>query len=90
MTCILIPISVQSGYSALSWASSEAILNKISGIPHFSGTEREKDTAQFKQWLHAISTARKSYSEQLVWAAINKSCVGMLLMPFAVCHQGQC
>ena len=56
-------------------ASSTTILNKIPGIPCFSGTEREKDTVQFEQWLHAISNARKSFSEQLVWAAINKSCV---------------
>ena len=67
--------SVQSGYSAMLGASSTAILHKIPSIPHFSGTEREKDIVQFEQWLHAISDARKNFSEQLVWAAINKSCV---------------
>ena len=36
--------SVQSGYSAVPGASGTAILNKIPSIPHFSGTEREKDT----------------------------------------------
>ena len=55
--------SVQSDYSALLGASSTAILNKIPGIPHFSGTEREKDTVQFEQWLHTISDARESFSE---------------------------
>ena len=69
--------SVQSGYSAVPGASGTAILNKIPSIPHFSGTEREKDTAiEFEQWLHAISDARKNFNEQLVWAAINKSCDG--------------
>ena len=53
--------------------SGTTILNKI---PHFSGTEREKDTVQFEQWLHAISDARKNFNEQLVRVAINKSCVG--------------
>ena len=42
--------SVQSGYHnyagdpAVLGASSTTILNKIPGIPHFSGTETEKDT----------------------------------------------
>ena len=36
--------NVQSGYPAVLGASSTAILNKMSSIPHFSGTEREKDT----------------------------------------------
>ena len=42
--------SVQSGYhsyaggSAVPGASGTIILNKIPGIPCFSGTEREKDT----------------------------------------------
>ena len=52
------------------------ILNKILGIPQFSGTEREKDTVQFEQWYHAISDAWKNFNEQLVRAAITKSCVG--------------
>ena len=57
-------------------AISSIILNKILGIPHFSGTEREKYTAQFEQWYHAISDARKNFNEQLVRAAITKSCIG--------------
>ena len=88
--------SVQSGYHnyaarpALPGASGTTIENKIPSIPHFSGTEREIDTVQFEQWLHAISDARKNFNEQLVKAAINKSCVGMQLMPFAAYHLGQC
>ena len=74
--------SVQSGYHhyvgspAVPGASGTTILNKIPSIPHFSGTEREKDTVQFEQWLHAISDAWKNFNQQLVRAAINKSCVG--------------
>ena len=74
--------SVQSGYHsyvcgpAVPGASGTTILNKIPSIPCFSGTKREKDTVWFEQWLHAISDARKNFSEQLVRAAINKSCVG--------------
>ena len=45
-------------------------------LPQFSVTEREKDTVRFEQWLHSISDARKTFNEQLVRAAINKSCVG--------------
>ena len=74
--------SVQSGYHsnagspAVLWASGPTILNKIPSIPHFSGSEREKDTVQFEQWYHAISDAKKNFNEQLVRAAITKSCVG--------------
>ena len=57
-------------------ASGATILNKIPGISCFSGTEREKDTVQFEQWYHAISSARRNFNEQLVRAAITKSCVG--------------
>ena len=73
---------VQSGYCsnvaspAVLGASGPTILNKIPGIPCFLGTEREKDTIQFKQWYHAISNAWKNFNEQLVRAAISKSCVG--------------
>ena len=35
-----------------------------------------KDTVRFKQWLYSISDARRHFSEQLVRAALNKSCVG--------------
>ena len=74
--------SVQSGYPsnvgspAVLWTSCTTILNKIPGIPCFSGTDREKDSVQFKQWYHAISDARKNFNEQLLRAAITKSCVG--------------
>ena len=74
--------SIQSGSNsyaggpAVLGASGTTILNKIPGIPCFSGTEREKDTVQFEQWYHAISDARRNFNEQLVRAAITKSCVG--------------
>ena len=54
----------------------QPILNKIPGIPHFSGTEREKDIVQFEQWYHAILDVHRHFSEQLLRAAITKSCVG--------------
>ena len=74
--------SVQSGYhsnaasSSMLGATGQTILNKIPHIPPFSGTEREKDTVWFEQWYHAISDARKNFNEQLVRAAITKSCIG--------------
>ena len=74
--------SVQSGHCsqaaspAVFGAIGPTILNKIPGTLHFSGTEREKDTVQFKQWYHAISDAWKYFNEQLVTAAIMKSCIG--------------
>ena len=51
-------------------------MNKILSIPCLLGTEREKDTVQFKQWYHAIPDAQKNFNEQLVRAAITMSCVG--------------
>ena len=54
----------------------QPILNKMPGIPQFSGNEREKDTVQFEQWYHAISDACRNFSKLLVRAAITKSCVG--------------
>ena len=74
--------SVQIGYCnnaarpAVLGVSGPTILNKILGVPCFSGTEREKDTVQFEQWYHVISDAQKNFNEQLVRAAITKSCVG--------------
>ena len=74
--------SVQSGYHsnadspAMLGATDPTILNKILGTPCFLDTEREKDTVQFKQWYHAISDAQKNFNEQLVRAAITKSCIG--------------
>ena len=57
-------------------ASGSTIVNKIPSIPCFSGSEREKDTVWFKQWYYAISDAQKNFNEQLVRAAITKSCAG--------------
>ena len=54
----------------------QPILNKIPGIPRFSGTEREKDTVWFEQWYHAILDACRNFSKSLVRTAITKSCVG--------------
>ena len=74
--------SVQSGYPgsaggpAVLGASGTTILNKIPGIPCILGAKREKDTVQFEQWYHAISDARRNFNEQLVRAAITRSCVG--------------
>ena len=74
--------SIHSGYHShgatptMLGATGPIILNKILCIPHFSGTERERDTVQFKQWYHAISDAQKNFNEQLVRAAITKSCIG--------------
>ena len=73
--------SVQSGYHsnvaspAMLGATGPTILNKIPGIPCFLGTEREKDIVWFELWYHAISDAWKNFNEQLVRAAITKSCV---------------
>ena len=57
--------SVQSGHHSQA-ASPTAlgvmgptILNKILGTPHFLGTEREKDTVQFKQWYRPFQMLRK-------------------------------
>ena len=74
--------SVHSGYHsyacrpAVPGTSGTTFLNKMPGIPWFSGMEREKDTVWFEQWLHFISDARKKFNDQWVRAAINKSCVG--------------
>ena len=40
------------------------------------GIEREKDTVWFEQWYHGISNASRNFNEQLVRAAITKSCIG--------------
>ena len=72
---------VHSGYCsnaggpAVLGASDTTLLNKVPDIPKFSGTEHEKDTVRFEQLLHSISDARRNFSEHLVMAAINKSCV---------------
>ena len=67
--------SVCSGYQsyagrpAVLGALDTTFLNKIPGIPWFSGSEHEKDAARFEQWLHSISDSRRNFSEQLVKAA---------------------
>ena len=74
--------SIHSGYHnyaggpVVPGALGTMLLNKMPGIAHFSGSEREKDTVRFEQWLYSISDARRHFSEQLVRAAIKKSCVG--------------
>ena len=65
-----------AGGPSVQGLSGTTFLNKIPRLPLFSGMEREKDTVRFEQWLHSISDATKTFSEQLVRAAINKSCVG--------------
>ena len=55
--------SVQSGYPgsvggpAIAGALGTTILIKIPSVSCFSGTEREKDTVQFKKWYHTILDA---------------------------------
>ena len=74
--------SVQSGYHsyaggpAVPGASGTTFLNKMPGIPCFSGTKRENETVRFEQWLHSITDTRKSFNNQWVRAAINKSSLG--------------
>ena len=74
--------SVCTGYQsypgdpAVLGASGTTFLNIIPGIPQFSGSEQEKDTVRFEQWLHSISDGRRNFSEQLVRATVNKSCMG--------------
>ena len=64
-----------AGGSSVQGVSGNPILNKMPGLPQFSGIEREKDTVRFEQWLHSISDARKTFNDQWVRAAINKSSV---------------
>ena len=54
----------------------QPLLNTITGIPQFSGMEREKDTVWFEQLYHAILDAHRNFSKPLVRAAITKYCVG--------------
>ena len=81
--------SVPSGYHsyaggpAVLGASGTMLLKKMPGIPQFSGMEREEDTVRFEQWLYSISDTRKTFNDQWVKAAINKSCVGDLA--YAIC-----
>ena len=74
--------SVHNGHHSLVTSQDplgtigQPILNKIPGIPLFSGNERGKDTVQFEQWYYAILDAHRNFSELLVRAVITKSCVG--------------
>ena len=66
-----------AGGPSVQGVSGHTFLNKIPRLTQFSGTERDKDTVRFEQWLHSsLADARKTFNEQLVRAAINKSCVG--------------
>ena len=65
-----------AGGPSVQGVSGTTFLNKMPRLPWFSGMEREKDTLRFEQWLHSISDARKTFNDQWVRAAINKSCVG--------------
>ena len=67
--------AAMNGGSSVQGVSVTTFLNRMPRLPQFSGTQREKDTVRFEQWLHSISDARKTFNEQLVRAAINKSCV---------------
>ena len=67
--------AAMNGGPSVQGVSGTTFLNKMPILPQFSGTERE-DTVRFEQWLHSISDARKTFNEQLVRAAISKSCVG--------------
>ena len=68
--------AAMNGGPSVQGVSGTTLKNKMPTLPPFSGTEREKDTVRFEQWLHSISDARETFNEQLVRAAINKSCVG--------------
>ena len=78
--------SILSGYHSYAGSQAELgasftmFLNKMPVIPCFPGSEQEKDSVRFEQWLYFILDARRHFSEQLVRAAINKLCVGMQLM----------
>ena len=63
------------GDPSVQGVSGTTFLNKMPGLPWFSGMERE-DIFRFEQWLHSISDARKTFNNQWVRAVINKSCVG--------------
>ena len=60
--------AAMNGGSSVQGVSGTTFLNKMPRLPQFSGTEREreKDTVRFEQWLHSISDAGKTFSEQLV------------------------
>ena len=74
--------SIHSGYQSyagspyVSRASGTTFPHKIPDIQQISGSEGEQDTARFEQWLYSISDARRNFSNHLVRAAINKSCMG--------------
>ena len=59
--------SVHSGYHsyagrpAVLGASGTTFLNKIPGIPCFSGSEQERNTVQFEQWFYSISDAKEHF-----------------------------
>ena len=60
----VVDITNSAGGPAVPWASGTTFLNQIPGIPRFSGSEHEKDTVIFEQWLHSFSDARRNFSGQ--------------------------
>ena len=73
--------SVYSGYHsyagslAVPEASGTMFLKTITQYSMLFLVQNKRDTVRFEHWLHAISDPRKNFNEQLVRAAINKSCV---------------
>ena len=63
-----------AGGPVVLWASGTMFLNKMPGIPHFSGSEQQRTLSNLNSAF--ISDARRHFSKQLVRAAINKLCVG--------------
>ena len=68
--------AAMNGGPSVQGVSGTTFLIKMPRLPQLSGTDRKKDTVRFEHWLHSISDARKTFNEQLVRTAINKSCVG--------------
>ena len=85
LTCfrVFIVVTTVRCPAQLHWETiGPPILNKIPGIPQFSGTEREKDTVSVRTVVPCHFRCPKNFNEQLVRAAITKSCVGDV----ARCH----
>ena len=57
--------AAMNGGPSVQGVSGTTFLNKMPRLLQFSGTEREKDTVRFEQWLHSISDARKTFNENL-------------------------
>ena len=46
--------AAMNGGPSVHGVSGTTFLNKMPRLPQFSGTQREKDTIRFEQWLHSI------------------------------------